>query len=123
MPAYSSDMPAPIKPVGAIAVLHQLDIRIGTIERVEDVTTADTLCQLRVNFGDQHCSIVAGIRKERPHPREIEGKQALLVVNLEPGKVRGVMPEGRLFDIGYADGVKPVLSVPESPVPDGTRAA
>ena len=30
--------------------------------------------------------------------------------------------EGMLFDIGYADGVKPVLAIPESPVPDGTRA-
>jgi len=27
-----------------------------------------------------------------------------------------------LFDIGYADGVRPVLAVPEAPVPDGTRA-
>jgi tRNA-binding protein len=27
-----------------------------------------------------------------------------------------------LFDIGYADGIRPCLAVPESPVPDGTRA-
>jgi hypothetical protein len=27
-----------------------------------------------------------------------------------------------LFDIGYADGITPVLAVPEKPVPDGTRA-
>jgi hypothetical protein len=28
-----------------------------------------------------------------------------------------------LFDIGYADGVTPVLAMPEKPVPDGTRAS
>jgi tRNA-binding protein len=44
------------------------------------------------------------------------------VVNLPPRKMRGVVSEGMLFDIGYPDGITPVLAVPESPVPDGTRA-
>src|SRR2546427_3402082 len=48
-------------------------------------------------------------------PRDIEGKQALFVVNLEPRKMRGVMSEGMLFDIGYADGLCPVLAIPEAP--------
>jgi tRNA-binding protein len=65
---------------------------------------------------------VAGMRQERENPREIEGKQALFVVNLEPRKMRGVVSEGMLFDIGYADGITPVLATPERPVPDGTRA-
>jgi methionine--tRNA ligase beta chain len=114
--------PAPIKPIVTLDVLHQLDIRVGTIVSITDVPNSDQLCQLRVSFGDHERTIVAGIRKERPNPREIEGKQALFVVNLEPRKMRGVLSEGMLFDIGYADGVKPVLAVPESPVPDGTRA-
>jgi tRNA-binding EMAP/Myf-like protein len=44
------------------------------------------------------------------------------VVNLAPRKMCGIVSEGMLFDIGYADGVRPVLAVPESPVADGTRA-
>ncbi len=114
--------PAPVKPAITSEVFDQIDIRVGTIEAVEDVAGSDKLCQLKVNFGDHRRTIVAGIRNERDHPREIEGKQALFVVNLEPRKMRGVVSEGMLFDIGYADGVRPVLSVPESPVPDGTRA-
>lgn len=113
---------APVKPLITSAVLDQIDIRVGTIESVEDIPNSDKLCQLRVNFGDHHRTIVAGIRQERANPREIEGKQALFFVNLEPRKMKGVVSEGMLFDIGYADGVRPVLSVPESPVPDGTRA-
>jgi tRNA-binding EMAP/Myf-like protein len=62
------------------------------------------------------------MKKERENPREIEGKQALFVVNLEPRKMAGEISEGMLFDIGYADGVRPVLATPEKPVPDGTRA-
>jgi tRNA-binding protein len=78
--------------------------------------------KLTVNFGDHSRTILAGIKKEREHPREIEGRQALFVVNLEPRKMAGEISEGMLFDIGYADGVTPVLSVPERPVPNGTRA-
>jgi hypothetical protein len=36
--------------------------------------------------------------------------------------MKGVLSEGMLFDIGYADGVVPVLAVPEQAVPDGARA-
>ena len=114
--------PAPIKPVITLDVLNQIDVRVGTILSVADVPNSDNLMQLRVDFGDHERTIVAGIRKERANPREIEGRQALFVVNLEPRKMRGVLSEGMLFDIGYGDGITPVLSVPESSVPNGTRA-
>jgi tRNA-binding protein len=114
--------PAPIKPIVSLEVLNQVDIRVGTIASVADVPNSDKLVQLRVSFGDHERTIVAGMKTERAHPQEIVGKQALFVVNLEPRKMRGVLSEGMLFDIGYADGVRPVLAVPERPVPDGTRA-
>ena len=114
--------PTPIKPVITLDVLNQIDVRVGTILSVADVPNSDNLMQLRVDFGDHERTIVAGIRKERVNPREIEGRQALFVVNLQPRKMRGVLSEGMLFDIGYGDGITPVLSVPESPVPNGTRA-
>ena len=90
--------------------------------RVTDVPNADKLVMLRVSFGDHERTIVSGMKQERADPREIEGRQALFVVNLAPRKMKGVMSEGMVFDIGYADGVIPVLAVPESPVPDGSRA-
>jgi len=114
--------PTPIKPVVGIAGLEALDVRVGTIERVEDVSRSDKLMKLTVNFGDHSRTILAGIKKERENPREIAGRQALFVVNLEPRKMAGEISEGMLFDIGYADGIAPVLSVPERPVPNGTRA-
>jgi tRNA-binding protein len=113
---------APIKPTISAEILDLIDIRVGTIESVEDIPGADKLVQLRVNFGDHKRIIVAGLKKERPNPQELEGKQALFVVNLETRKMRGVASEGMLFDIGYADGIRPVLAMPEEPVPDGARA-
>src|SRR6202158_3035307 len=119
MPDFSA---APIKPIAAIASLEALDIRVGTIERVEDVPRSEKLMKLTVNFGDHSRTILAGIKKERENPREIEGRQTLFVVNLEPRKMAGEKSQGMLFDIGYADVVKPVLAVPERSVPNGTRA-
>jgi len=114
--------PALVKPAISKEVLEQLDIRVGTIDSVDDVAGSDKLVALRVNFGDHQRTIVAGLKQERADPQEIVGKQALFVVNLEPRKMRGVLSEGMLFDVGYADGITPVLAVPEKPVPDGTRA-
>ena len=114
--------PAPIKPNITADLLEKLDIRVGTILAVADVPNSDKLVQLRVSFGDHERTILSGMKQERTNPREIEGKQALFVVNLEPRKMRGIVSEGMLFDLGFADGILPVLATPESPVPDGTRA-
>src|SRR5262245_23287862 len=118
----SESKPAPVKPPVSIADLEKLDIRVGTIRAVEDVPRSAKLVRLRVDFGDHHRTILAGMKAERADPREIEGRQALFVVNLEPKRMAGEVSEGLLFDIGYADGIKPVLAVPETPVPDGSRA-
>jgi tRNA-binding protein len=78
--------------------------------------------KLTVSFGDHQRTIIAGIKQERAQPKEIEGKQALFIVNLAPRKMRGEVSEGMLFDIGYADGLSPVLAVPEKTTSDGARA-
>ena len=113
---------AEIKPLISFEEFSKIDIRIGTIERVEDIRGSDNLVRLRVAFGDRTRTILAGIKKERSNPQEIKGLQALFVVNLEPRKMMGEVSEGMLFDIGYADGITPVLAVPEKEVPNGTRA-
>ena len=114
--------PAAIKPEITIGDLDKIDIRVGTILSVNDVPGADKLVMLRVSFGDHERTIVSGMKEERANPREIEGRQALFVVNLAPRKMKGVLSEGMVFDIGFADKVFPVLAVPEADVPDGARA-
>ena len=112
---------ASIKPDISYDIFDQIDIRVGTIERVEDVQGAEKLVRLIVDLGDHKRTILAGIKQERDNPSELEGKQTLFVVNLPPKKMMGEVSEGMLFDIGYADGITPVLSVPEKAVPNGTR--
>ncbi|HXY51742.1 MAG TPA: hypothetical protein VEI01_20005 [Terriglobales bacterium] len=114
--------PAQLKPLIPPELLNQIDMRVGTILSVNDVADSEKLVALEVNFGDHKRTVLVGMKRERADPREIQGKQALFVVNLTPRKMAGMVSEGMLFDIGHLDGITPVLAIPEAHVPDGTRA-
>ncbi len=116
--------PAAIKDLITFDDFAKLDIRVGTIVTVTEVEKSDKLMKLMVDFGDHQRSILAGgIKQERENPQEIEGKQALFVVNLPERKMAGgELSQGMLFDIGYEDKVTPVLAMPEAAVPNGSRA-
>jgi tRNA-binding protein len=111
-----------VKPSVTLEDLDKIDIRIGMIEKVEDVEGSDKLVRLRVDFGDLKRVILVGMKKEREDPTEIEGTQSLFVVNLSPRKMAGELSEGILFDIGYVNGLTPVFTVPEVSVPNGACA-
>lgn len=113
--------PAPQRPAVDAADAN-LDVRVGMIAAAEPVAGSRKLAALRVDFGDHQRTIVAGIVEERGALDPLIGRQALFVVNLPPKKLAGVTSEGMLFDLGFADGLKPALAVPEFPVPNGTRA-
>ncbi len=112
----------PVKELIAFEDFEKLDIRVGTITAVSEVEKSTKLMKLIVDFGDHERRILAGIKQERTNPYEIEGRQALFVVNLPERKMAGEISQGMLFDIGYADGLDPCLAVPERPMPNGCRA-
>jgi methionine--tRNA ligase beta chain len=113
---------ADIKSLVTIDDLEKIDVRVGKITSVEEVKNSEKLVVLRVDFGEFTRQIVVGMKQERSDTTEVVGLQALFVVNLAPREIKGVKSEGMLFDIGYADGIVPVLAVPEKPVPNGVRA-
>jgi len=111
-----------VKPVIDFELLSKIDVRVGEILKVEDIKKSDKMIKLTVSFGSFERCILVGMKKEREDPTEVVGKQALFIVNLAPKKMFGEVSEGMLFDIGYEDGIIPVLAQPEKPVPNGTRA-
>jgi len=113
---------APIKELIAFEDFEKLDIRVGTIRTIAQVENSAKLMKLTVDFGDHIRSILAGIKQERDDPYEIEGKQALFIVNLPERKMAGEVSQGMLFDIGYADKLTPCLVMPETHMPNGSRA-
>ena len=114
--------PAPIKPQITFDDIQKLDLRVGTILAVDEVPDSRKLVALKVDMGDHQRTILSGMKNEREDLSVLIGQQALFVVNLPPRKMAGMMSEGMLFDLGYEDGITPVLAQPESPIPNGTRA-
>lgn len=115
-------MNLPIKELIDFNDIAKIDIRVGTIESLEDVENSKKLVKLQVNFGDFNRQILVGMKGERDNPGEIVGQQAMFIVNLAPKKMAGEISEGMLFDIGYENGITPVLAQPEKPVPNGSSA-
>lgn len=113
---------APVKPNITVDDLDKIDVRVGRIVLVEDVENSKKLIKMTVDFGDFTRTILSSMKEEREDPKaEIEGKQALFVVNMAPRKMAGEVSEGMIYDIGYEDGILPVLAVPEAEVPNGVR--
>jgi tRNA-binding protein len=110
---------------GAIGIKEAIHAHLDPIicRLCQNSREPNKLVRLKVDFGDHTSSILVGMKEERENPKaEIEGRQALFVVNLEPRKMAGEYSEGMIFDIGYADRLVPVLALPEKLVPNGARA-
>lgn len=117
--------PAAVKPTIESSVLSRVDIRVGTIVEVarpEELARSKHLVELTVEFGDHRRPVIAGLAQERDDVAALIGSQALFVVNLPPRKLFGRESRAMLFDVGYEDGIVPVLAQPETEVPNGVRA-
>ena len=97
---------------------QKLEFRVGTVRKADVVKGADRLLQLTVFDGVRERTIVSGIRQHY-EPDDLVGKQVVLVANLKPAKLRGIVSEGMLLAGSQGD----VLSIvtPLAPLPDGAR--
>lgn len=115
-------MSTPIKDEVTYKDFAKLDLRVGTILSVEDVEGSNKLVELTVDFGDFTRHILCGMHEDRENPKEVEGLQAIFLVNLKPAKMAGKLSEGMIIDCGFEDGLRPAqLAVPYQSVPNGTR--
>lgn len=99
---------------------QRLDLRIGKVVAAERVQRARKLLLLKVDLGGEVRTLVAGLA-EHYTPEQLVGKEVVVVANLEPKVVLGLKSEGMLL-AAVVDN-KPVLIVPESEVPPGTKVS
>jgi tRNA-binding protein len=71
-------MATKVKPAIPPELLDQIDVRVGTIESVNDVAKSDKLVALRVNFGDHVRTVLAGMKRERANHAKSRGKRRYL---------------------------------------------
>jgi len=96
----------------------KLDLRVGKVLEASKVEGSKKLLKLKVDIGGEIRQLVAGIA-EYYAPRDLEGKLVVVVANLQPKKIRGVISQGMLLAADHMG--EPVLIVPEKNVPPGTK--
>ena len=98
----------------------KLDLRVGTIKKAEDIQNADKLLKLEVDIGNENRTILAGIKKYYKK-EELIGKQIIVIVNLEPRKMKNIESQGMLLAAGSKDEDTCVLISPEKSVKAGLK--
>jgi methionyl-tRNA synthetase len=97
----------------------KLQFQIGEIIACEEVKKSKKLLCSQVKIGSQVKQIVSGI-KAYYTPEEMVGKKVMVVVNLKPAKLAGLISEGMLLCAEDADG-NLALMVPEKDMPPGAE--
>ena len=96
----------------------KLDVRAGTVESVTEVEGSEKLLKLDVDFGEiGKKQILSGI-KQWYKPEDLEGKQYVFILNIEPKKLMGLESQGMILAADTDE--KPVLLIPLEKVQNGT---
>jgi len=115
-PAEAVSPRPPFKPEIGIEEFARADLRVARVLSAEAVPGARKLLRLEIDLGETR-TIVAGIA-ERYRPESLIGKQVVVVANLKPAKIRGVVSNGML--LAAVDENGPVLATLDTDSPPGT---
>lgn len=101
---------------------QKLDLRVGTIKKIEDVEGADKLLKLEVDLGKElgKRTILAGIKKYYKK-EDLKEKQIIVIANLEPRKMKGLESQGMLLAAVNSDESKVILLSPEKNIENGAK--
>lgn len=94
----------------------KIDLRVVEILAAEPVPKTDKLMKIQVSLGNEERTVVSGIAKHYK-PEDLIGKHVVLVANLKPAKLRGVMSHGMLLAASKGD----ELQIVETTMPVGSK--
>ncbi|HBG22461.1 MAG TPA: methionine--tRNA ligase subunit beta, partial [Peptococcaceae bacterium] len=86
----------PIKPQISIDDFAKVDLRVALVKEAEKVKGADRLLKLQLDLGSETRTVVAGVAQHYT-PESLVGKQVIVVANLAPVKLRGVISSGMIL--------------------------
>lgn len=96
----------------------KLDLRVAKVLAAEKVEGADKLLKLTLELGSETRTVVSGIAKYY-NPEEMVGKKVIMIANLKPVKLRGIMSEGMILAASEGDSL--VLSTVDKDIPSGSE--
>jgi methionyl-tRNA synthetase len=116
----ATPLPVVAAPSGLITIddVAKVQLRVATILEGERVPETDKLVKLRVKVGGEERTIVAGIGKHYD-PVALVGKQIVIVANLQPRKLKGIVSQGMLLAASAGDEM--ALLTPMTVLPDGAE--
>jgi methionyl-tRNA synthetase len=119
-PAAEAAQVAPPSEKIAFDDFAKVDLRVGIVVSAEPVKGADKLLHLKVDIAEaEPRTIVAGIAQVYPAD-QLVGRKVVIVANLEPRKLRGILSNGMIVAASL-EGGKPVLAAFLEDVPIGAR--
>ncbi len=98
----------------------KVDLRVGKVIEAEPVPNSRKLIRLVVDLGDEKRQILAGLAKWYK-PEDFLGKYVIVVANLKPKKMAGLMSEGMILAAPCSDESKPALLTVAEPVEPGSK--
>lgn len=107
------------KPEISIDDFMKVQLRVGEILKCEEVPKSKKLLCSQVKIGSEVKQIVSGI-KQHYSAEEMVGKKVVVVANLKPAKLAGVLSEGMLLCAEDAEGNLSLLT-PEKDIPNGAE--
>lgn len=102
----------------------KVDLRVGEIKNVEEIEGADKLWKLSINIGEEigERTICAGL-KPYFSKEKLMNKKIIVVVNLAPRKMRGVVSEGMILAASDNEKNNVVLINPDGDIENGSRVS
>ncbi len=100
--AASEAAAVPVVPEMTIDEFQRADLRVAEVIACEKVKKADKLLHLTVSLGTETRSVVSGIAAYY-RPEELLGKHVIMVTNLKPVKLRGVLSQGMILAAVHDD--------------------
>ncbi len=97
----------------------RLELKVATITAAEKVPGADKLYKLSIDLGSEQRTLVAGVAQQYA-PEQLVGRQIVVVANLAPRALRGIISQGMLLAAETESGGAAILS-PDSTVPNGSK--
>lgn len=97
----------------------RLDLRVGQIRRAEPIPGANRLLKVQVDLGQEQRTLVAGLAAHYT-PQQLMGLKVIVVANLEPATIRGVLSQGMMLGAGCSDGQDIALLTINKDVSNGT---
>ncbi|AGA67608.1 protein containing C-terminal region/beta chain of methionyl-tRNA synthetase [Desulfitobacterium dichloroeliminans LMG P-21439] len=108
----------PIKEEVSIDDFAKLDFRVAKVLHAEKVEKTDKLLKLEIEVAGKPRTIVSGIAQHYA-PEDLVGKHVVIVANLKPAKLRGILSEGMILAASH-EGILEVLTL-DKDIPGGAR--